>query len=165
MRDSRARAKAGWTLVAACLTRYEAWFVTAAVLALAAIALWRAGRSMSDALKSTAQLAIYPVLAIVGFFFHSWFTIGEWFVTGGFFVPDNIAYRTPVYGGHGGHVRHAHADRHAVGSDRARRRDRVVVARPLEARSRGLTRGARAGAFMVLPAYAFYQGIRFACAT
>ncbi len=49
-------------------------------------------------LKSTAQLAIYPVLAIVGFFFHSWFTIGEWFVTGGFFVPDNIAYATPLYG-------------------------------------------------------------------
>ncbi len=50
-----------------------------------------AGLSRSAALKATANLAIYPVLAIVGFFFHSWFTTGAWFVTGGFFVPDNVA--------------------------------------------------------------------------
>jgi hypothetical protein len=86
-----ARAKAGWCLVLACLTRYEAWLVTAAVLVLAAVALWRRGLAPPAALKAAANLAIYPVLAIVAFFFHSWFTTGAWFVTGGFFVPDNVA--------------------------------------------------------------------------
>lgn len=90
-REERARAKAGWCLILACLTRYEAWMVTAAVLAIAVAALWRSGMSLGSALKAGANLAIYPVLAIVGFFFHSWFTTGAWFVTGGFFVPDNVA--------------------------------------------------------------------------
>jgi len=89
--EKRARAKAGWCLVLACLTRYEAWLVTAAVLALAVVALWRRGLTPPAALKAVANLAIYPVLAIVAFFFHSWFTTGAWFVTGGFFVPDNVA--------------------------------------------------------------------------
>jgi hypothetical protein len=87
----RARAKAGWCLVLSCLTRYEAWPVTAAVLMLTALALRRSGLSSLAAVKSTADLAIYPILAIVTFFFHSWFTTGAWFVTGGFFVPDNVA--------------------------------------------------------------------------
>lgn len=91
-RDAKtARAKAGWCLVLACLTRYEAWLVTAAVLGLAAVALWRRGLAPRHALTATANLAIYPGLAIVAFFFHSWFTTGAWFVTGGFFVPDNVA--------------------------------------------------------------------------
>jgi hypothetical protein len=87
----RVRAKAGWALVLACLTRYEAWLVTTAVLMLAVVALWRRGLAPIAALKETAHLAIYPVLAIVAFFFHSWFTTGAWFVTGGFYVPDNVA--------------------------------------------------------------------------
>ena len=95
VRGNRSRAKAGWCLVAACLTRYEAWFVTAAVLVLAVIALWRLGRTFRDSLESTAALAAYPLLAILCFFFHSWFTTGDWFVTGGFFVPDNIAFGRP----------------------------------------------------------------------
>jgi hypothetical protein len=94
-RANRSRANAGWCLIAACLTRYEAWLVTAAVLVLAAIALWRVGRPIGDSLRSTAELAVYPVLAILCFFFHSWFTTGDWFVTGGFFVPDNIAFDRP----------------------------------------------------------------------
>ncbi len=91
-RDAKkARAKAGWCLILACLTRYEAWLVTAAALALGAVALWRRGFPPRAAIVETAHLAIYPVLAIVAFFFHSWFTTGAWFVTGGFFVPDNVA--------------------------------------------------------------------------
>ena len=88
---TRARAKAGWCLVLACLTRYEAWVVTAAVVVLGAIALLRRGVPLRPALRATADLTIYPVLAIVMFFFHSWFTTGAWFVTGGFYVPDNVA--------------------------------------------------------------------------
>ncbi len=87
----RARAKAGWVLVLACLTRYEAWMVTAALLVLATVALWRRGFSPVAALKAAAHLAVYPVVAIVAFFFHSWFTTGAWFVTGGFYVADNLA--------------------------------------------------------------------------
>ena len=85
------RNRAGWALVLACLTRYEAWPVTAAVLAVSVVALHRAGVPLKAAFRETASLAIYPVLAIVAFFFHSWFTTGAWFVTGGFYVPDNVA--------------------------------------------------------------------------
>jgi hypothetical protein len=154
------RAKAGWVLVAACLTRYEAWFVTAALLALSAAALWRCSGSVRVALKSTAKLAIYPAVAIAFFFFHSWFTTGAWFVTGGFFVPDNIAHGRPltalmavVYG------------------------IRVLIGTPFAALAligtaaalwRGLQREYGAalvilglGGLMALPAYAFYEGHPF----
>ena len=158
---SRARAKAGWVLVAACLTRYEAWFVTAAVLFTAAVALWRTGRSLRDALTSLAHLAIYPIVAIICFFFHSWFTIGEWFVTGGFFVPDNIAFAQPytalmavLYG-----------MRILVGTP-------LMIIAPAGVAAvlwRGFRKPERApslvvlalAGFMVLPLYAFYQGHPF----
>jgi hypothetical protein len=154
-------AKVGWALVAACLTRYEAWLVTAAVLALAAIALWRRGLSLGTALRETADLAVFPVLAIVLFFFHSWFTTGAWFVTGGFYVPDNVAHGNPykafmavVYG------------------------MRVLIGRPLVLTAvagvlwllaRGVARREHAAslvvlslvAFMALPSYAFFQGHPF----
>ena len=45
--------------------------------------------------RAVGHLAVYPAIAIVGFFFHSWFTTGVWFVTGGFFVPDNTAHGHP----------------------------------------------------------------------
>lgn len=79
---------AGWVLIAACLTRYEAWFVTASLLALTVLVLWRRGVPIGKALKRAADLGWYPALAVVGFVMHSRFTIGEWFVTGGFFVTD-----------------------------------------------------------------------------
>lgn len=155
------RARAGWALVLACLTRYEAWLVTAAVLGLGVVALWRRGHTPERALKETASLAVYPVLAIVAFFFHSWFTTGAWFVTGGFFVPDNVAtgnvwtaFATVVYG------------------------MRMVIGTPfillaltgvLIALVRGLSRAEQAAslvvlalvALMALPAYAFFSGHPF----
>ena len=158
---ARARAKAGWILVAACLTRYEAWLVTAALLGLAAIALWRRGLPPVIALKETADLAVFPVLAIVLFFFHSWFTTGAWFVSGGFYVADNVAhdnaykaFMAVVYG------------------------MRVLIGRPLVFATfagalwvlvRGLSRAEHAAslvvlalvAFMALPSYAFFQGHPF----
>jgi hypothetical protein len=152
---------AGLALVAACLTRYEAWVVTAAVVSLAAIALWRKGLPMIAAMKATVQIAVYPVLAIVCFFFHSWFTTGAWFVTGGFFVPDNIAHARP----------HSAVMAVVYGM-------RLLVGRPLLAIAcagvivvlwRGIKSRNRASqlvvlalvAFMVLPAYAFYEGHPF----
>jgi hypothetical protein len=159
--ESRARAKAGWCLILACLTRYEAWLVTAAVLALAAVALWRSGFSPLAALKATANLAIYPVLAIVGFFFLSWFTTGAWFVTSGFFVPDNVAagsvwkaFVAVVYG-----------MRQLIGTPLIL----LALAGVLLVLARGLCRREQAAplvllalvALMALPAYAFFNGHPF----
>ena len=161
-RDAKhGRAKAGWCLILACLTRYEAWMVTAAVLALATVALWRRGLSPVAALKTTAHLAIYPVLAIVAFFFHSWFTTGAWFVTGGFYVPDNLAtgsiwraFMTVVYG-----------MRTLIGTPFVL----LALAGVLAVLWRGLSRAEHAAslvvlalvALMVLPAYAFFNGHPF----
>ncbi len=159
--QGRNRAKAGWALVAACLTRYEAWFVTAALLSLATLALWRRDGSLRTALISVTHLAIYPVLAIVCFFFHSWFTIGEWFVTGGFFVPDNIAHgrahtalAAVIYGMRilAGTLFLVVALAGVI----------VLIWRALSprAQSESLVILALIG-FMALPAYAFYQGHPF----
>jgi hypothetical protein len=153
--------KAGWCLVLACLTRYEAWLVTAAALVLGAVALWRRGLSPNEAVKATANLAIYPVLAIVAFFFHSWFTTGAWFVTGGFYVADNVAagnvwkaFMAVVYG-----------VRLLVGTPVVL----LALAGVLAVVVRGLRRAEHGPsivalalvALMALPAYAFFNGHPF----
>lgn len=159
--EAQARAKTGWCLVLACLTRYEAWLVTAAVLVLSVVALWRLGRSVPAALKATAHLAIYPVVAIVGFFFHSWFTTGAWFVTGGFFVSDNLAtgnlwaaFTAVVYG-----------MRMLIGTPFVL----LALVGVLLVLARGLSRAEHAASLVVLalvalialPAYAFFSGHPF----
>ena len=156
-----ARAEAGWCLVLACLTRYEAWLVTASVLVLAVVAFWRRGLSLPAALREAAQLAIYPVLAIAGFFVHSWFTTGAWFVTGGFFVPDNLAtgdawaaLMTVVYG-----------MRTLIGTPLVL----LALAGVLTVLARGLWRAEQGASLVVLglvglmalPAYAFFNGHPF----
>jgi hypothetical protein len=104
---SRGTASAGPTLLAdrvrppsfivgaafalACLTRYEAWPVTGAALALAAWARWRGGEPMRPAVRATLQVAAYPAAAIAAFTIFSRIVVGEWFVSGGFFVPENKA--------------------------------------------------------------------------
>ena len=85
-------ARAGWILAAGCLTRYEAWIVTAGVLFLAVLALCHRGVPLARAARKTWDVAAFPAIAIGCFFFHSWYTTGDWFVTGGFFVPDNVAH-------------------------------------------------------------------------
>ena len=82
---------AGWTLAAACMTRYESWFVTATLFAGVWYVLWRRGQPSIHALKIASRLVWYPAAAIVAFTIHSRITIGAWFVTSGFFVPDNVA--------------------------------------------------------------------------
>lgn len=86
---------AGWALAAACLTRYEAWPVAALLAGLAAVALLRTGHSATRAVESAIRLSVYPLAAVVGFLFLSRATVGEWFVTGGFFVADNDALGRP----------------------------------------------------------------------
>jgi hypothetical protein len=75
----------------ACLTRYEAWPVTAAALVLAAWALVRKGLPRRDAARDVATIAAYPAAAIVLFLIFSRVVIGQWFVANGFFIPENKA--------------------------------------------------------------------------
>ena len=94
-RPGQARA-AGWLLAAACLTRYEAWPITAVVLAAAVWACWRRGLPLLRTIRAVADVALYPTLAILGFFVLSRATVGHWLVTTGFFVPQNDALGHPL---------------------------------------------------------------------
>jgi hypothetical protein len=77
-------------LSAACLTRYEAWGITAAVTALSLLVLLRRGVPLVAAASASMRLAAWPVVAIVIFSMNSRWVVGEWVVTGGFFVPENV---------------------------------------------------------------------------
>jgi hypothetical protein len=86
---------AGTVLALACLTRYEAWPITAAAVVLSLWALVRAGMSVRPALARVAVLGIYPVLAILAFMLLSRLTVGSWLVTGGFFEVEPSLYHQP----------------------------------------------------------------------
>jgi hypothetical protein len=60
-----------------------------------AVALWRKGHPARFVAGRAARLALYPAAAIVAFAVHSRVSIGQWLVTGGFFVPDNPAMGRP----------------------------------------------------------------------
>jgi hypothetical protein len=79
----------GVGLAGACLTRYEAWPIAAAVLALAFVVLIRRGHRWGASLRQIVPLALWPALAIVIFSMNSRWVVGSWFVPGNFFVPDN----------------------------------------------------------------------------
>jgi hypothetical protein len=86
--EVRIRRAAGWTIVAACLTRYEAWPIVGSAMALAAIVKWYRGAPFADVALAIARLAIYPALTVVFFLGWSFASTGVWFTTGGFYVPD-----------------------------------------------------------------------------
>jgi hypothetical protein len=92
----REPALVGWLFALACLTRYEAWPVTAAALAAAVWIEWRRGNPFRAALRSAGAIALYPAVAIVAFIIFSRVVIGQWFVASGFFVPENKALHDPV---------------------------------------------------------------------
>src|SRR6185436_11170362 len=75
-------------LFAAAWTRYEAWLVIAAALALAATVRWRRGEPAAAILAKTVRLALWPAVAVLIFLLDSRVTVGSWFVSSGFFVPD-----------------------------------------------------------------------------
>jgi len=79
----------GIALVLLCLTRYEGWAMAAVAVSIAGLVSLprRDGTSRERVLR----LALWPALTGLGFLVWSRATIGEWFVTGGFFVPDNPA--------------------------------------------------------------------------
>jgi hypothetical protein len=76
-------------LAAACLTRYEAWPITAALVVLAAAVLLRRGVRVWSAIARATRLALPAAIAIALFLVNSRWTVGAWFVSGGFFVPEN----------------------------------------------------------------------------
>jgi hypothetical protein len=86
---SRSATWPGVALILACLTRYEAWPVAAGALAAAAWARWRQGDTGGTVLRRVAAIAAYPAVAIAVFLVFSRIVIGEWFVSGGFFIPEN----------------------------------------------------------------------------
>ncbi len=90
------RRRAGLALFFACWTRYEAWPVTGALLALGLVARLRLGQRLGEAARATARLALYPLAAALAFVALSRATVGEWFVSGGFFVPENEALHKPL---------------------------------------------------------------------
>jgi hypothetical protein len=78
------------------LTRYEAWPVTGALVAITGLVSLIPGTPVVMTVRRVALLAVYPAVAIGAFFLLSRVTVGEWFVTGGFFVPDNRAHGKPL---------------------------------------------------------------------
>ncbi len=93
--DASTRA-AGSTIALACLTRYEAWPVIAAALAAAAWTLWRRGAAPIAACRRVLPVAVYPATAMIGFLVFSRVVVGQWFVSSGFFVPENKALGDPL---------------------------------------------------------------------
>jgi hypothetical protein len=81
--------RAGIALAAACLTRYEAWPIAAAAVAIAGAVLMRRGVGLRQALGASGKLAAWPASAVLLFLINSRWTVGTWFVSGGFFVPEN----------------------------------------------------------------------------
>ena len=84
----------GIAFALACLTRYEAWPVTAAALGAAVWVRWCRGAAVDRAIRDVARIAVYPTLAVAAFFVFSRIVTGAWF-SDGFFVPENTAKGHP----------------------------------------------------------------------
>jgi hypothetical protein len=83
-------------LAGACLTRYEAWPITAATIGFAAIALWLMREPMGVVVRRIAAVAALPFASVVAFVIFSRITVGAWLVTDGFFEVNNPAYHRPL---------------------------------------------------------------------
>ena len=81
-------ARLGIALFAAAWTRYEAWPVLVSALIGAAYAVWRRTGSLSATWPRMLRLSVWPAAALVVFLVNSRVTVGSWFVTDGFYVPD-----------------------------------------------------------------------------
>jgi hypothetical protein len=86
---------AGLAFAAACLTRYEAWPITAAALSISVLVMIAMGAPIVASFKRGFSIAIFPIVAIIAFLILSRATVGSWLVTGGFYIPDNPDYHRP----------------------------------------------------------------------
>jgi hypothetical protein len=90
------RAAVGWTIAAACLTRYEAWPIAAAGVIFAALTKWRRGTVFTAVLHEAAKLGLFAAGAVALFMLISFTTTGVWFVAGGFYVADSRLQGQPT---------------------------------------------------------------------
>jgi hypothetical protein len=95
MSRGRTSTVAGWVLVAATLTRFEAWPIVGALLVLSLVVFLRGGLPVGDASRRVRGLAYWPMWAVIAFLIDSKITVGSWFVSSGFFIPDNPARGHP----------------------------------------------------------------------
>jgi hypothetical protein len=86
----------GLVLALACLTRYESWPMTVAAGLVAWLTLWRRGHGFGASLTAVLRVGVWPLGALLLFLVLSKATVGAWLVTGGFYEPNNPAYRVPV---------------------------------------------------------------------
>lgn len=85
----------GWAAIAAILTRYEAFPIVGAAIALSFAVLMRRGLSSAAAFRAVRGLAFYPMWALAAFIINSKVSVGSFFVSGGFFVAENPALGHP----------------------------------------------------------------------
>jgi hypothetical protein len=70
--------------------------VTVFALAAAVWTRWRRGDAPGVAMRRVGTIARGPALAIAGFLVFSRVVVGEWFVSSGFFVPENKSLGLPI---------------------------------------------------------------------
>jgi hypothetical protein len=90
----------GLALMMACMTRYEAWPISAAIVVLAGAVLLRRNMRARQVVALCARLSWYSAFAIFLFAVNSRWTTGNWVVTGDFFVPENAALGQPLLAWH-----------------------------------------------------------------
>jgi hypothetical protein len=86
--QDRVPVRLGLAVAALSWTRYEGWPVIAAAFVMAALAMWRSGVPIPHVIRRMFRLAIWPAVAVALFLVNSRITVGAWFVSGGFYVPD-----------------------------------------------------------------------------
>ena len=86
---------AGASIIAAILTRYEAFPIVATAIVLAFVVLVRRGLPLADALRKIRGLVLWPLWALAAFVVNSKVSVGSFFVSGGFFVAENPALGHP----------------------------------------------------------------------
>ena len=86
----------GLALAALAWTRYEGWAVVGAGLAATIYATWRYGAPLPVVVKRAVRLAAWPLVAVAVFLLNSRITVGAWFVSGGFYVPDPTYQGQPI---------------------------------------------------------------------
>jgi len=70
--------------------------MTVAAIAVAWLTLVRGGVGIGRSLAAVLRVGVWPLGALCLFLVLSKATVGEWLVTGGFYEPNNPAYRVPV---------------------------------------------------------------------
>ena len=83
-------------LFAAAWTRYEAWLILAAALALTGVAMLRNGVGLRLTTRLLARLGVWPAMAAIVFVLNSRITTGQWLVTGGFYEVDPTYHGLPL---------------------------------------------------------------------